>query len=44
MTPTEKRLRLRAILQGNATISPATVFDALSARVAEASGYTCGIL
>jgi carboxyvinyl-carboxyphosphonate phosphorylmutase len=37
-------MRLRAILQGNATISPATVFDALSARVAEASGYTCGIL
>ncbi len=44
MTPTEKRQRLRAILNGNKTTSPATVFDALSARVAEAAGYTCGIL
>ena len=44
MTPTEKRQRLRAILNGNETISPATVFDALSARVAEAAGYSCGIL
>jgi carboxyvinyl-carboxyphosphonate phosphorylmutase len=44
MTPTEKRQRLRAILNGNETTSPATVFDALSARVAEAAGYTCGIL
>jgi carboxyvinyl-carboxyphosphonate phosphorylmutase len=44
MIPTEKRNRLRAILNGNETISPATVFDALSARVAEAAGYTCGIL
>lgn len=44
MTPTEKRQRLRAILNGNETTSPATVFDALSARVAEAAGYECGIL
>ena len=44
MTPSEKRQRLRAILNGNETVSPATVFDALSARVAEAAGYTCGIL
>lgn len=44
MIPTEKRQRLRAILNGDATTSPATVFDALSARVAEAAGYTCGIL
>lgn len=44
MTPTEKRQRLRALLNGNETISPATVFDALSARVAEAAGYECGLL
>jgi oxaloacetate decarboxylase len=44
MSPTEKRKRLRAILNGNETTSPATMFDALSARVAEAAGHTCGIL
>lgn len=44
MTPTAKRQRLRAILNGNECLSPATVFDALSARVAEAAGYECGIL
>jgi carboxyvinyl-carboxyphosphonate phosphorylmutase len=44
MTPSEKRQRLRAILNGSETTSPATVFDALSARVAQAAGYTCGIL
>jgi len=44
MTPTEKRTRLRAILQGDVCKSPATVWDALSARVAEAAGFECGIL
>lgn len=44
MTPTEKRNRLRAILKGNVCKSPATVWDALSARVAEAAGFECGIL
>ena len=44
MTPTEKRNRLRAILQGDVCKSPATVWDALSARVAEAAGFECGIL
>ena len=44
MTPTEKRNRLRAILRGNVCKSPATVWDALSARVAEAAGFECGIL
>ena len=44
MTPTEKRTRLRAILQGDVCKFPATVWDALSARVAEAAGYECGIL
>jgi len=44
MTPTDKRKRLRAILAGQKLMSPATVFDALSARVAESVGYEIGIL
>lgn len=44
MTPSEKRKRLRAILSGPHCLSPATVFDALSARVAESVGYEIGIL
>ena len=44
MTSTEKRNRLRAILKGDVCKSPATVWDALSARVAEAAGFDCGIL
>jgi carboxyvinyl-carboxyphosphonate phosphorylmutase len=44
MTPTEKRSRLRAILKGDVCKSPATVWDALSARVAESAGFECGIL
>jgi carboxyvinyl-carboxyphosphonate phosphorylmutase len=44
MTPTDKRNRLRAILKGELCKSPATVWDALSARVAEAAGFECGIL
>lgn len=44
MRPTEKRSRLRTILNGPKCISPATVFDALSARVAESVGYETGIL
>lgn len=44
MTPGEKRKRLRAILGGLKCMSPATVFDALSARIAESVGYEIGIL
>ena len=44
MTPTDKRRRLRAVFQGSKLISPATVFDALSARVAESVGYEIGLL
>ncbi len=44
MTPTEKRQRLRAVLAGPVCISPATVFDALSARVAQSVGYEVAIL
>ena len=44
MTHTEQRQRLRAILTGNACLSPASVYDGLSARVAESVGYTFGML
>jgi carboxyvinyl-carboxyphosphonate phosphorylmutase len=44
MTPSDKRNRLRTILKGDVCKSPATVWDALSARVAEAAGFECGIL
>jgi 2-methylisocitrate lyase-like PEP mutase family enzyme len=39
LTPTEQRLRLRAILSGTECRSPASVFDALSARIARSVGY-----
>ena len=41
---TERRQRLRALLAGPVCLSPATVYDALSARVAESVGYGIGIL
>lgn len=44
MTASEKRNRMRAILNGPELISPATVYDALSARVAESVGFETGIL
>ncbi len=44
MTPTEKRQRFRAVLAGPRCQSPATVYDALSARIAESVGYELGIL
>jgi carboxyvinyl-carboxyphosphonate phosphorylmutase len=44
MTATERRQRLRALLAGPVCRSPATVFDALSARVAESVGYEIGVL
>ena len=44
MTATERRQRLRAVLAGPECLSPATVFDALSARVAESVGYEIGLL
>ena len=44
MTATEKRTRLRAVLNGSTCLSPATVFDALSARVAESVGYEVAVL
>ena len=35
MTATEQRQRLRAILNGDQCKSPASVFDGLSARIAQ---------
>jgi oxaloacetate decarboxylase len=44
MTHTEQRKRLRAIFAGTKCISPASVYDGLSARVAESVGYELGML
>lgn len=40
----EQRRHVRAVLAGDRCLSPATVYDALSARVAESVGYRLGIL
>jgi carboxyvinyl-carboxyphosphonate phosphorylmutase len=40
----EQRNRLRAILAGSKCHSPASIYDALSARVAEGVGYEIGLL
>lgn len=44
LTATERRQRLRNLLAGDVCHSPATVFDALSARVAQNVGYEVAIL
>src|SRR3954470_10154692 len=44
MTLTQRRERLRGVLRGTVCVSPATVYDALSARVAEDVGYAIAIL
>ena len=44
MTHTERRNRLRELIAGNQCLSPASVYDALSARVAESVGYEIGML
>lgn len=44
MNHTERRNRLRQILKGAQCLSPASVYDPLSARVAEAVGYQIGML
>ena len=44
MTPTEERQRLRAILAGDKCITPASVWDPISARVAESVGFEVGML
>ncbi|MBI2296928.1 MAG: oxaloacetate decarboxylase [Betaproteobacteria bacterium] len=44
MNHSEQRKRLRAVLAGSKCLSPASVYDPLSARVAEAVGYDIGML
>jgi len=44
MNHTEQRKRLRAVFAGTKCVSPASVYDPLSARVAEAVGYEIGML
>jgi carboxyvinyl-carboxyphosphonate phosphorylmutase len=44
MNATDQRKRMRAILNGNQCLSPASVYDGLSARLAQDVGYTLGIL
>jgi carboxyvinyl-carboxyphosphonate phosphorylmutase len=44
MKHTEQRQRLRALMAGSRCVSPASVFDPLSARIAESVGYEIGML
>jgi carboxyvinyl-carboxyphosphonate phosphorylmutase len=44
MSHTEQRRRLRAVFAGTKCVSPASVYDPLSARVAESVGYEIGML
>ena len=44
MNYTERRNRIRKIFAGNQCLSPASVYDPLSARVAESVGYEIGML
>jgi carboxyvinyl-carboxyphosphonate phosphorylmutase len=44
MKSTDRRLRMRAVLAGQDCLSPADVFDPLSARIAESVGYQLGVL
>ena len=44
MNHNEQRKRLRALMAGSQCLSPASVYDALSARVAESVGFEIGLL
>jgi len=44
MNHSEQRKRFKAVLQGTRCLSPASVFDPLSARIAESVGYEIGML
>jgi len=44
MTLTERRIRYRNILAGTECVHPASVFDPVSARLAEAVGFEVGML
>ena len=41
---TDQRIQMRAMLFGTQCLSPATVYDALSARIAESIGFKLGVL
>jgi len=43
MLASERRKRYRQIIQGNACVHPASVFDAASARMAESLGFEIGM-
>jgi len=43
MNWTERRERFRAILSGNRCVHPASVYDAISARIAEDLGFEVGM-
>src|SRR5271170_966607 len=43
MNWTERRERFRAILSGNRCVHPGSVFDAISARIAEDLGFEVGM-
>jgi carboxyvinyl-carboxyphosphonate phosphorylmutase len=43
MLLTERRERYRRVLQGNVCVHPASVFDAMSARMAESLGFEVGM-
>ena len=44
MNLTERRERYRAVLAGDQCVHPASVFDPISARVAEDLGFEVGML
>ena len=44
MHTSERRQRYRAILAGDRCIHPASVFDPISARIAEELGFEIGML
>src|SRR5215475_5015835 len=44
MDYTERRKKFRAVLAGTKCLSPASVFDPLSARIAQSVGYEIGLL
>src|SRR5215471_5397454 len=43
MLLSERRKRYRQVLEGNACLHPASVFDAMSARIAESLGFEVGM-